>query len=157
MAPEQTTNDSMSNENVSMFVIIIIIMIYNYIGLPPNKEPYESTDQPFEPQKESTDYEAIALDEPQSVSPTRDIIYDSVYATPVDVQRDADFDNQIPSINPVTKGDFWSYVNSNNMKAFQQEFRVMNPWLTVSLMIAFKFKADNKIITLHLVLFTLLL
>ena len=127
-----------------------IIIRHIIIGsLPPKKEPYEYTDLSLEPQKESTDYETIALNEPPSVLPTGGE-YDSVYATPADVQRDADFDHQIPSINPVTKGDFWSYVNSKDMKAFQQEFRVMNPCLiTVSLIIiAFKFKADNNNYTL---------
>ena len=70
-----------------------------------------------EPQKESTDF--IPL-------PTESNEYDdSVYAIPAaDIQNNANFDNQIPSVNPIKMEDFRNYVTTREISAFQQEYRV---------------------------------
>ena len=68
--------------------------------------------------KESTDY---PVKEQSSLTTDND---ESVYATPVDIQRDSEFNHQIPSVNPVLKEELWSYVTNKEIKAFQQEFQV---------------------------------
>ena len=45
---------------------------------------------------------------------------ENIYANSCDVM----FDHQIPSIHPIKREDFLSYVSTCEIKAFQQEYRV---------------------------------
>ena len=86
----------------------------------PVETPYEHMGLPthHDTVKESTDY---PVKEQSSLTTGND---ESVYATPVDIQRDREFNHQIPTVNPVLKGELWSYVTNKEIKAFQQEFKV---------------------------------
>ena len=85
-------------------------------------------------QKESTDYVQL-VESPPTPAPTKRNEYESIYATPADVQKDTSFDNKIPTIHPVKKEEFWSYVTERDIKVLQREYRVnltlQHKWLII--------------------------
>ncbi len=50
--------------------------------------------------------------------------YESIYATPADIKIDVHFDNQIPSIHPIKREDFWNYVSIGQNRDFEKECKV---------------------------------
>ena len=86
-------------------------------------------------QKESADYVQLVVESPPTPVPTKRNEYESIYATPADVKKDTSFDNKIPTIHPVKKEEFWSYVTERDIKVLQREYRVnltlQNKWLII--------------------------
>ena len=75
-------------------------------------------------QKESTDYVQLVVESPPTPAPTKRNEYESIYATPADVQKDISFDFKLPTIHAVKKEDVGSYLTERDVKVLQQRYRV---------------------------------
>ena len=73
--------------------------------------------------KKSTNHDHFKT-EPRALAPIKRNEYESIYATPADIMIDDSFDNQIPSIHPINKQEFWNYVTNTPNEGFSKECKV---------------------------------
>ena len=97
---------------MSIIIIIIALLI--------SDKQHESTNNP---PMESTIYDHL-ITEP--AAPNKRNEYESIYATPADIMIDDSFDNQVPSIHPINKQEFWNYVTNTPNEGFSEEYKVNN-------------------------------
>ena len=98
--------------------IIYIIALLN------SNKQHEPTNIELAPPMESTIYDHLVIKPSVTTAPIKRNEYESIYATPADIKIDDKFDNQIPSIHPINKQEFWNYVTNTPNEGFSKECKV---------------------------------